>query len=82
MAAGAAEISCCVVWSEKETAGRQKARGFLRILQISITEGFMPITYNNLYLDIRQELRRAGIEGATLEAGNWGATAAARPGRN
>ena len=28
----------------------------------------MPITYNNLYLDIRQELRRAGIEGATLEA--------------
>ena len=28
----------------------------------------MPITYNNLYLDIRQELRRAGIEAATLEA--------------
>ena len=28
----------------------------------------MPITYNNLYLDIRQELRRAGITAATLEA--------------
>ena len=28
----------------------------------------MPITYNNLYLDIRQELRRAGIEASTLEA--------------
>ena len=28
----------------------------------------MPVTYNNLYLDIRQELRRAGIEASTLEA--------------
>lgn len=28
----------------------------------------MATTYNNLYLDIRQQLRRAGIEGATLEA--------------
>ena len=28
----------------------------------------MAITYNNLYLDIRQQLRKAGIEGATLEA--------------
>ena len=28
----------------------------------------MAITYNNLYLDIRQQLRRAGIEEATLEA--------------
>ena len=28
----------------------------------------MAITYNNLYLDIRQQLRRAGIEAATLEA--------------
>ena len=28
----------------------------------------MPITYNNLYLDIRQELRQAGLTGATLEA--------------
>ena len=28
----------------------------------------MPITYNNLYLDIRQELRRASITAATLEA--------------
>ena len=28
----------------------------------------MAITYNNLYLDIRQELRKAGIEAATLEA--------------
>ena len=28
----------------------------------------MPTTYNNLYLDIRQELRRAGITAATLEA--------------
>ena len=28
----------------------------------------MPITYNNLYLDIRQELRRAGVTAATLEA--------------
>lgn len=28
----------------------------------------MAITYNNLYLDIRQQLKRAGIEGATLEA--------------
>ena len=28
----------------------------------------MAITYNNLYLDIRRQLRRAGIEEATLEA--------------
>ena len=28
----------------------------------------MAITYNNLYLDIRAQLRRAGIEAATLEA--------------
>ena len=28
----------------------------------------MAITYNNLYLDIRQQLRRSGIEAATLEA--------------
>ncbi len=28
----------------------------------------MAITYNNLYLDIRQQLRRAGVEAATLEA--------------
>ena len=28
----------------------------------------MAITYNDLYLDIRQQLRRAGIDGATLEA--------------
>ena len=28
----------------------------------------MAITYNNLYMDVRQELRQAGIEGATLEA--------------
>ena len=28
----------------------------------------MAITYNNLYLDIRQQLKRAGIEAATLEA--------------
>ena len=28
----------------------------------------MAITYSNLYLDIRQQLRRAGIEEATLEA--------------
>ena len=28
----------------------------------------MATTYNNLYMDIRQELHRAGIEGATLEA--------------
>ena len=28
----------------------------------------MAITYNNLYLDIRQQLRSAGIEAATLEA--------------
>ena len=28
----------------------------------------MAITYNNLYLDIRQQLRAAGIEAATLEA--------------
>ena len=28
----------------------------------------MAITYNNLYMDVRQELRRAGIEAATLEA--------------
>ena len=28
----------------------------------------MAITYNNLYLDIRQQLRRAGNEAATLEA--------------
>ncbi len=28
----------------------------------------MAITYNNLYLDIRQQLRTAGIEAATLEA--------------
>ena len=28
----------------------------------------MATTYNNLYLDIRQQLRKAGIEEATLEA--------------
>ena len=28
----------------------------------------MATTYNNLYLDIRQQLRRSGIEAATLEA--------------
>ena len=28
----------------------------------------MAITYNNLYLDIRQQLRKAGIQAATLEA--------------
>lgn len=28
----------------------------------------MAITYNNLYMDVRQKLRAAGIEGATLEA--------------
>ena len=28
----------------------------------------MAITYNNLYLDIRQQIRKAGIEAATLEA--------------
>lgn len=28
----------------------------------------MAITYNNLYLDIRNQLRRAGVEAATLEA--------------
>ena len=28
----------------------------------------MAITYNNLYLDLRQQLHRAGIEAATLEA--------------
>ena len=28
----------------------------------------MAITYHNLYLDIRQQLRAAGIEAATLEA--------------
>ena len=28
----------------------------------------MAITYNNLYLDIRQQLRRSGIDAATLEA--------------
>ena len=28
----------------------------------------MPITYNNLYMDLRTKLRRAGIEGATVEA--------------
>ena len=28
----------------------------------------MAITYNNLYLDIRQQLRKSGIDAATLEA--------------
>lgn len=28
----------------------------------------MAITYNNLYMDVRQQLRQAGMEGATLEA--------------
>ena len=28
----------------------------------------MAITYNNLYMDVRQELRQAGIQAATLEA--------------
>ena len=32
------------------------------------TERIMATTYNNLYMDIRQTLRRAGIEAATLEA--------------
>ena len=33
-----------------------------------IMRRIMATTYNNLYLDIRQQLRRAGIEEATLEA--------------
>ncbi len=28
----------------------------------------MAITYNNLYLDIRQQLHKAGLPAATLEA--------------
>ena len=28
----------------------------------------MAITYNDLYMDVRQELRAAGIQAATLEA--------------
>ena len=28
----------------------------------------MPTTYNNLYLDIRQQLKQAGCPGASLEA--------------
>ena len=28
----------------------------------------MAVTYNNLYVDIRQQLRRSGVEAATLEA--------------
>ena len=28
----------------------------------------MAITYNNLYLDIRRQLRKSGIDAATLEA--------------
>ena len=28
----------------------------------------MAITYNNLYLDIRQQLKKSGIDAATLEA--------------
>ena len=28
----------------------------------------MAITYNNLYMDIRQQLRSAGVEASTLEA--------------
>ena len=28
----------------------------------------MAITYNNLYMDIRQQLRLAGVESSTLEA--------------
>ena len=28
----------------------------------------MATTYNNLYLDIRQQLRQSGVEAATLEA--------------
>ena len=33
-----------------------------------LCDDFMAITYNNLYLDIRQQLRKSGIEAATLEA--------------
>jgi len=33
-----------------------------------LCDDVMAITYNNLYLDIRAQLRRAGIEAATLEA--------------
>ena len=33
-----------------------------------IRERIMAITYNNLYLDIRQQLLRAGLRGPTLEA--------------
>lgn len=32
------------------------------------TERIMAITYNNLYLNVRQKLRQAGVEAATLEA--------------
>lgn len=40
----------------------------------------MATTYNNLYLDIRQQLRRAGIEEATLEARELFASALTRAG--
>ena len=33
-----------------------------------LCDDVMAITYNNLYLDIRQQLRKSGIESATLEA--------------
>ena len=38
----------------------------------------MAITYNNLYMDIRQELHRAGIQAATLEARELGCFAAGK----
>jgi len=33
-----------------------------------LCDDVMAITYNNLYLDIRQQLRKSGIDAATLEA--------------
>lgn len=39
----------------------------------------MPVTYNNMYMDLRAQLRHAGIEGATVEAREIVCAAAGKP---
>ena len=55
--------------SEEEEQG--SGRSFARKSKTEfngLCDDVMAITYNDLYLDIRRELRKAGIEAATLEA--------------
>ena len=52
---------------EEQGSGRSFARKGETEFSELCDDG-MAITYNNLYLDIRQQLKRSGIEAATLEA--------------